>query len=174
MWFVASYRLDGSLGWFVVSSFGCLGLLPSLQSSSTGSFGLWDRLLNPVCVSHMLSGFSILLVLLPLLTFSPSGSSCSAIGWTCCGFSCLFRLLSPNPPSFACPGCVLSLMPFHLSWLLRSSGRSVPSLGGILSLWRGFLLLLASPLSCLGLLSGFFTRFSQSVDVGLRSSLGQT
>ena len=173
MWFVASYRLNGSLGWFVVSSFRCLGVLPSLQSSSTGSFGLQDRLPDLVCLSRMLSGFSILLGLLPLPAFSHSGSSCSTIGWTCCGFSCLFRLLSPNPLSLACPGCVLSLMPFHLPWLLRSSGRSVPSLGSILSLWRGFLLLLTS-LSCLGSLSGFFTRFSQSVDVGLRSSLGQT
>ena len=127
-----------------------------------------------VCLSRMLSGFSILLGLLPPLAFSHSGSSCFTIGWTCCGFSCLFRLLSPNPPLLACPGCVLSLMPFHLSWLLRSSGRSVPSFGGILSLWRGFLLLVAFPLSCLGSLSGFFTRFSQSVDVGLRSSLGQS
>ena len=113
----------------------------------------------PVCLSRMLSGFSILLGLLPLLAFSPSGSSCSTVGWTCCGFSCLFRLLSPDPPSLAYPGCVLSHMPFHLSWLLRLSGRSVPSLGGILSLCCGFLLLLASPLSCLGSLSGFFTRF---------------
>ena len=127
---------------------------------------------GPVCLSCMLSGFSILLGLLPLLAFSHSGSSCSTIGWTCCGFSCLFRLLSPNPPSLACPRCVLSLMPFHLPWLLHSSGRSVPSIEGILSLWRGFLLPLAFPLSCLGSLSGFFTWFSQSVDVGVRSSFG--
>ena len=174
MWLVASYRLDGSLGWFVVGSFGCLGVLPSLQSSSTGSFVLRDRLPDPVCLSRILSGFCVLLGLLPPLAFSHSGSSCSTIGWACCGFSCLFRLLSPNPPSLACPGCVLSLMPFHLPWLLRSSGWSVPSFEGILSLWRRFSLLLASPLLCLGSLSGFFPRFSQSVDVSLRSSLGQS
>ena len=100
-WFVASYWLDGSLGWFVVGSFGCLGVLPSLQSSSTGSFGLRDLLPGPVCLSRMLSGFSVLLSFLSLLVFACSGSSCSPIGWPCCGFSCLFRLLSPNPPSLA-------------------------------------------------------------------------
>ena len=101
MWFMASSRSDGSLGWFVVGSFGCLGVLRSLQSSSTGSFGLRDRLPGPVYLSRLLSGFSVLLSLLPLLVFPRSGSSCSPIGWLCCGFSCLFRLLSPNPPSLA-------------------------------------------------------------------------
>ena len=95
---VASSRLGGSLGWFIVGSFGCLGVLLSLQSSSTGSFGLRELLPGPVCLSPMLSGFSVLLSLLPLLVFPRSGPSYSPIWWTCCGFSWFFRLLSRNPP----------------------------------------------------------------------------
>ena len=124
---------------------------PSFSSvSSTGSFGLLDRLPVPVCLSRMLSGFSVLLSLLPLLVFPRSGSSCSPIVWLCYGFSCLFRLLSPNPPSFAWPGCVLcyALPPSLADPFLRT----------VCSFYWGHFILMAWVLapSCLSsLLSGF-------------------
>ena len=70
--------------------------------------------------------------------------------------------------TFACLSRVCSL-----SHALPPS-LAAPFLRTVCSFSWGYFILLASPLSCLGSLSGFFTRFSQSVDVGQRSSLGQT
>ena len=101
-------------------------------------------------LSRMLSGFLWPVGSSPSAwgpTFIPPGSP---IGWPCCGFSGLFRLLSRLPPPLLhdLAGCVLSReLPASLGYTV-STLWSVPSVGGF-SLWRG-LLLLAFPLLLLG------------------------
>ena len=155
--------------WFVGGSLGCLGVLPSVRPSYTGSFGLRELL-------RALSGvFSGLLGLLRLLgvprlsllvlasggrvVVSP-GSSGSCLDFHhrfCMSWHGVFSLVSFPLPS------VIPFTPCGLFLRLEVSPYGVG--------YCSFLLLHSC---CMGSVSSFFPGFSRSFCVSLRSSLGQS